>query len=43
MLSTQVAITVTGPKRKIDEFVKGLAAEGTSMMRTETAVMLSPL
>jgi hypothetical protein len=42
-LSTQVAFTVTGSRRKIDEFASGLAAEGRAMIRTETAVMLSPL
>jgi hypothetical protein len=43
LLTTQVAFTVTGPRRKIDEFVQGLRAEGLATMRTETAVMLSPL
>ncbi len=43
LLSTQVAFTVTGSRRKIDEFASGLAAEGRAMIRTETAVMLSPL
>jgi hypothetical protein len=43
MLSTQVAFTVTGSRRKIDEFAAGLTAEGRAMIRTETAVMLSPL
>jgi hypothetical protein len=43
MLTTQVAFTVTGPRRRIDEFSRGLAAEGWSMVRTETGVMLSPL
>jgi hypothetical protein len=43
LLSTQVAFTVTGSHRKIDEFSSGLAAEGRAMIRTETAVMLSPL
>jgi len=35
LLSTQVAFTVTGPKRKIDEFAKGLTAEGWSFVRGE--------
>jgi len=43
LLTTQVAFTVTGPKRRIDEFAQGLQAEGWAMVRTETAVMLSPL
>jgi hypothetical protein len=43
LLTTQVAFTVTGPRRKIDEFVQGLRAEGWSTIRTEAAVMLSPL
>lgn len=43
MLSTQVAFTVTGARHKIDEFAQGLKAEELSTMRTERAVMLSPL
>jgi hypothetical protein len=43
LLTTQVGFTVTGPKRKIDEFAQGLKAEGSATMRTERAVMLSPL
>jgi hypothetical protein len=43
MLTTQVAFTVTGPKRKIDEFAQGLRAEELATLRTERAVMLSPL
>jgi hypothetical protein len=43
LLSTQVAFTVSGPRRKIDEFVDGLRAEEIATMRTERAVMLSPL
>jgi hypothetical protein len=43
LLSTQVAFTITGPKHRINEFAQGLRAEGNSTMRTETAVMLSPL
>ncbi len=43
LLSTQVGFTVTGPKRKIDEFARGLKAEGAVMTRGETTVMLSPL
>jgi hypothetical protein len=43
LLTTQVAFTVTGPGRKIDEFAEGLRAEELATMRTERAVMLSPL
>jgi len=43
LLTTQVAFTVAGPKRKIDEFAQGLNAAEIATMRTERAVMLSPL
>jgi hypothetical protein len=43
LLTTQVAFTVTGPRRKIDEFSQGLRAEELATLRTERAVMLSPL
>jgi hypothetical protein len=43
LLRTQVGFTVTGPKRKLDEFSQGLGAEERATIRTETAVMLSPL
>lgn len=43
LLTTQVGFTVTGPKRKIDEFWRGLTAEGWATVRAETGVMLSPL
>jgi hypothetical protein len=43
LLTTQVAFTVTGPKRKIDEFAQGLKAEELATMRTERAVIVSPL
>jgi len=43
LLTNQVAFTVTGPKRKIDEFAEGLRAEEVATMRTEREVMLSPL
>jgi hypothetical protein len=43
LLTTQLAFTVTGPKRKIDEFSRGLSAEEWATIRTETAVMSSPL
>jgi hypothetical protein len=43
LLTTQVAFTVTGPKGKVDEFSRGLIAEGWMFVRTEDTVMLSPL
>jgi hypothetical protein len=43
LLTTQVAFTVTGPKHKIDEFARGLQAEERQTIRTERAVMFSPL
>jgi hypothetical protein len=43
ILRTQVAFTVTGPKGKIDEFARGLRAEEWQTIRTEQAVMASPL
>jgi hypothetical protein len=43
LLTTQVGFTVTGPRRKIDEFARGLNAEGWAAVRAETGVMLSPL
>ncbi len=43
LLSTQTAYTVTGPRRKLEEFDQGLKAEEAETLRTERAVMLSPL
>jgi hypothetical protein len=43
LLSSQVAFTVTGPSRKLDEFFSGMRAEGRAAIRTELAVMASPL
>jgi hypothetical protein len=43
LLTTQIAFTVTGPKRKIDEFSKGLVAEGWAYVRTDRASGFSPL
>jgi hypothetical protein len=43
LLSTQVGFTLTGPKGQIDEFARGLDAEGWAFVRAETGVMLSPL
>lgn len=42
LMRTQVAFSVTGPKRKIDEFAQGLRAEGWATVRTEGTV-LNPL
>jgi hypothetical protein len=43
LLTCQVLFQVTGPKRKIDEFAEGLKAYELATMRTELAVMMSPL
>jgi len=43
LMTTQVAFTVTGPRRKIDEFAAGLNAEEVATIRAENVVMLSPL
>jgi len=43
LLSSQVAFTVTGPLRKLDEFAAGLSAAEHATIRTEREVMLSPL
>jgi hypothetical protein len=43
LLTTQVGFTVTGSKRKLDEFATGLQAEEAATIRTERAVMMSPL
>jgi hypothetical protein len=43
LLTTQLAFTVTGPKRQVDEFAEGLRAEELATMRAERTVMLSPL
>ncbi|HXW59568.1 MAG TPA: hypothetical protein VEJ23_08855 [Solirubrobacteraceae bacterium] len=43
LLTTQVAFTVTGPRRKVQEFSKGLLAEGWSQVRSEFTVMGDPL
>jgi hypothetical protein len=43
LLSTQIAFTVTGPRRKLDEFSRGLTAGEWATIRTETGVMASPL
>lgn len=43
LLTTQIAFTVTGPKRKLDEFANALKAAEWATIRTETRVMISPL
>lgn len=43
LLSTQVLFTVTGPKRKIDEFARALRAEGLTTLRSDATLMLNPL
>jgi hypothetical protein len=43
LLTTQVALMVTGPKRKVDEFARGLKAEELATFRAERGVMLSSL
>ena len=43
LLTTQVLFTVTGPRRKIDEFARALKAEGATMLRSDATLMLSPL
>jgi hypothetical protein len=43
LLTTQVGFTVTGPKRKLDEFSAGLKAEEMATIRGERGVMWSQL
>jgi hypothetical protein len=43
LLTTQVAFTVTGPRRKVDELADGLRGEELATLRAEREVMLSPL
>jgi hypothetical protein len=43
LLKTQVAFTVTGPKRKVTEFVQGVTAEELTSIRIERTALLSPL
>ncbi len=43
LLSLQVAFKVSGPRRKVDEFVQGLRAEERATIRTDLGVMTSPL
>ncbi len=43
LLTTQVAFEVSGPRRKVDEFVQGVRAEERATIRTDIGVMTSPL
>jgi hypothetical protein len=43
LLTTQVAFTVTGPHRKVEQFVAGLQAEERTTIRIGRSVMVSPL
>jgi hypothetical protein len=43
LLRTQVAFTVTGRRRKLEEFSEGLRAVQAATIRAEGLVMLSPL
>jgi acylphosphatase len=43
LLDTQVGFTVSGRKGKVEEFRRGLEAEERATIRTERAVMMSPL
>ena len=43
LLTTQVGFTVTGPKRKLDEFAAGLKAEEGATIRAQGSVMWSQL
>jgi hypothetical protein len=43
LLTTQVGFTVTGPRRKIEEFMRALNETEHTTIRTESVVMLSPL
>ena len=42
LLSTQVLFTLSGPKRKIDEFERALRAEGTATLRADAILIVSP-
>jgi len=43
LLSSQVAFTVSGPRRKLDEFAEDLRREEILTMRAQRQLMLSPL
>jgi len=42
-LTTQIAFTVTGQRRKIEEFAQELRGEGVAMLRTDEWLVASPL
>ena len=43
LLATQVAFTVTGPKRKVEEFIQGVTAEELTSIRLERNVIVSQI
>ena len=43
LLTTQVLFTVTGQRRRIDEFARALKAEGVQTLRSDATLMLSPI
>jgi hypothetical protein len=43
LLTTQVCFTVSGPRRKVEEFSQGLTAEERRTIRTDRTLMLNPL
>jgi hypothetical protein len=43
LLSTQVAFTVTGPRRKLDEFRDEILASGWASIRLDNQLLISPL
>jgi hypothetical protein len=43
LLSTQVGFTVTGPKRKVEEFIQGVTAEELASIRIERNVIFSQI
>ncbi len=43
LLSTQVGFTVTGPRRKVEEFVQGVSAEERASIRIERSVLFSQI
>jgi hypothetical protein len=38
LLTTQIGFTLTGPRKEIEEFSRGLVAEGWTMVRTEETI-----
>lgn len=43
LLTTQVAFTIKGPRRKLDEFASGLEQEERQTIRNEQTLVLGPL